>query len=731
MKRPLAVIGLSGLIAQCLAMWMNSTFSLFFGVFLLAVALLLVICRFPDKAWRTAVLSAGAVMLLTGGLERILVDPVRALDGKTSAVYGTLLEQNGSETSHYITVQADRVVSEADADPLGADLRLRIYLSEPLTADPYDMLELHNVRLTAPSDGFGLSARGYYESLGIYLTGSMSIYDAKVTAADSRPWYAFLSDWTASLKRALRTMLPEHLSALIGAMLLGDRQSLPETVTTAFRRCGMSAMLVVSGMHLSYLIGSLLMLLRRVLSYRAAAAICIPVTVLFLALTGFTGSGIRAGVSMLIYLVAIILMRDADPLNSLGAAAIVLLLIRPFSGGNIGVQLSFAATGGILLWAEPMCESIMARLPKRMQKRAVRTAFTLLSVSAAAIAATAMLTVLAFGELPLSGLWMNALFAVPAQVLLVSGAVAAGTGALGLDIVARPAAWIAGMTARLFEWGTAWGSRVPVLNDTDGLLTGWVSLTLVTAGILIALNASRRWKRAAAILCALLLIPVAVSGQNRSATEITVLRCGDGLAVCVDADGECALFLQGNTNALYTNTVSFFDGHAKADRIFLPDETYRLQPARTAAALIRWGKANAIVCAETFRSDELERVGAALNRLETVEESPLDNMTVEQYAGASGGWYRIQTGACRILIAYGTADAADLPLNCRYATYLIMAEPPVDVVTIHADTVLLSCSARSEARCLNRLGNTYGVFYTTAENGSIRAKNGSVCTVTQ
>ena len=708
MKRPLAVIGLTGLIAQCLAMWINPSFSLIAGAVLLGAWIVLLLNR-SDRALRAAVCAAGAVMVLTGAFQQIRVAPVRALDGEIVTVVGTAAGQNESDGA-YLTVKNARIVS-TDGRTLADRQVLRIYLSAPIDAAPYDAVTVRRVRLSAPRDGFGLSSRGYFESMGIYVTGSASSYGVSAHPA-KRPWYAFVSDIRSAMQRAVRTMLPESAAGIIDAMVLGDRRSLSAETLTAFRRCGLSAMLVVSGMHLSFLIGGLMRLLSRGIPYRLAALICIPVTVLLTAITGFTGSGVRAGVSMTIYLLAMVAGRHADPINSLGAAAIVLMVTQPLCAGNVGVQLSFLSTAGILYGVPIWTKRVLVWLPPWAHRDRPRALLELIMVSVTATAATAPLTALVFGEWPVIGVGMNLLAAVPAQFLLLTGACAAGFGALGWAALARPAAWAAGQAAQLLKWGTAVCSRCPVLTDPDGALTVWTALVIAVIGVVMICNASAAVRRIAAVCCAVLLaVPVWCSVRPREA--VTAVRCGDGLAVCVETGGRRILVLDGESASMERNTCRAFAG-VRIDEVLIlsPDANF---PARTAAALARGRGAGRIYYAGTACPDALRRIGSGRS-VRPMDEwiRPSENFRI--FSGSDGGWVRIGS----VLISYGAADTADLPMWAHRASVWVTTQVPAGAAAVRAEATVLSCAGWTELPRLSRLTPVCGTVVATSQNGVLR-----------
>ena len=149
------------------------------------------------------------------------------------------------------------------------------------------------------------------------------------------------------LTGTLRGVLPGEEGALLAALCLGDRSGVTRETLDAFARSGISHILVVSGLHLSLIAGAVLALLR-FCGRRSAALLTVPVVVLFMLFIGGTPSVVRAGVMCLVWLTGRLLRQRADALNSLGLAALCLLLYDPYTLFSAGFQLSFAATVGVV-----------------------------------------------------------------------------------------------------------------------------------------------------------------------------------------------------------------------------------------------------------------------------------------------------------------------------------------------------------------------------------------------
>lgn len=133
------------------------------------------------------------------------------------------------------------------------------------------------------------------------------------------------------------------------AMCTGDKTALSPDVTFGFRQAGLSHLLAVSGLHMAILAQAVLGLLRFLRVPRRWAALgAAGVVVPFMLLTGMTPSVVRSGVMCLVLLAGQLLRRRADSRNSLGFALLLLVLPNPYVVLDVGLQLSFAATVGLV-----------------------------------------------------------------------------------------------------------------------------------------------------------------------------------------------------------------------------------------------------------------------------------------------------------------------------------------------------------------------------------------------
>src|SRR5438132_9126283 len=94
------------------------------------------------------------------------------------------------------------------------------------------------------------------------------------------------------------------------------------------------------------------------LSRKSAAALIIPLLLFYAAVTGLHVSSMRAAVMSSILLGGFFFDRRGFVLNSLAAAAVLLLCWDTNELFSTGFQLSFAVVGAIVLLADPVCRSL-------------------------------------------------------------------------------------------------------------------------------------------------------------------------------------------------------------------------------------------------------------------------------------------------------------------------------------------------------------------------------------
>jgi competence protein ComEC len=171
-------------------------------------------------------------------------------------------------------------------------------------------------------------------------------------AAKSRAWMQ------STLTRGLEDSPP--VGALISGMALGLRHETRDDIEEPFQQTGTLHLFAVAGLHVG-IIAQLLWILARLcrLPRVAAAATIIPFLFFYSAITGLHVSSVRAATMAAVLLGGIFFERRVFALNSLAAAAVLILAWDPNQLFNSGFQLSFAVVAAILLFQRQILRPLL------------------------------------------------------------------------------------------------------------------------------------------------------------------------------------------------------------------------------------------------------------------------------------------------------------------------------------------------------------------------------------
>lgn len=238
--------------------------------------------------------------------------------------------------------------------------------------------------------------------------------------------------------------------AVVAAMTLGDKSAMTSELKDVYAISGASHVLALSGLHLGivYVLLSLLVPGRR---WRFATQLLAVFGIwAFALLVGLPSSVVRSAVMITTYALLSIAHRGRPSLNALALAALIILLVNPYSLFDVGFQLSFAAMLAILLLL-PLMESYVSS-EWLLSHPVWRWLWGLASVSVAAQAGTAPLVAYYFGRFSTWFLLTN-LVVIPATTLILYMALAAllvpALGVVLLHVVSSLNAVLSMMATRL------------------------------------------------------------------------------------------------------------------------------------------------------------------------------------------------------------------------------------------------------------------------------------------
>ncbi len=172
----------------------------------------------------------------------------------------------------------------------------------------------------------------------------------------------------------IEEVVPEPESALLGGVLLGEKQSLGDELEDAFVSTGLIHIVVLSGYNVSIVaeaVTYVLTFLPRAIAYGASSFGIL----LFMILTGANAPIVRASIMAILLLVAKFIGRPTEAGRMLLLVATVMVLIKPsILVSDVSFHLSFLATFG-LLYLFPIIDKFFSRkIPSLWGLRAIASA---------------------------------------------------------------------------------------------------------------------------------------------------------------------------------------------------------------------------------------------------------------------------------------------------------------------------------------------------------------------
>jgi len=323
---------------------------------------------------------------------------------------------------------------------------------------------------------------------------------------------------------------------LVSAMVLGSKAvDLPYDIRDLFVQAGLAHALAASGFQTSLILGVVLGLTKRtkrVTQFLLGSFALI----LFLSLTGFQAAVLRAVIMGFAALIGLALKRKVMQLGSLLFAATLLLLFNPLWIWDLGFQLSFLATLGLIVTVPPLTQRLNW-LPPAIA--------SLIAVPLAATIWTLPVQLHTFGVVPTYSILLNIISTPFISIISIGGIISAipalilpDAGGVFAAVLHYPTDWL----IKLVEFF----SNLPGNSVAVGTISIWQLLVIYALIISVWLVRwwQQRWWFAGVIAIALVLIPVWHSAN--SLFRITVLAADREPVVVIQNQGRVTLINSGD-----------------------------------------------------------------------------------------------------------------------------------------------------------------------------------------
>jgi competence protein ComEC len=336
----------------------------------------------------------------------------------------------------------------------GATLRVRAWLMPP--APP------------AVPGAYDFARAAWFSSVGA--TGR-ALDAAVIAPPGATGWKSRLAATRQRLADHIRTRLPAGEGGVASALATGDQAGIPEEDAEAMRRSGLAHLLSVSGLHLTAVVGAVMLMTLKLLALSPALALRFRLVVwaagagalagiAYTLLTGAEVPTVRACVASILVLLGVALGRDALTLRLVAVGAVLVLLLWPETLPGASFQMSFAAIVAIVvLHDHPRVRRLLERRDESGPVKLGRFLLGLVLTGLAVEAALIPIALFHFHQAGLYGALAN-IVAIPLTtfVIMPAEALALLFDSVGLG---APFWWVAGQFLSFLLGLAHWVAAAP------------------------------------------------------------------------------------------------------------------------------------------------------------------------------------------------------------------------------------------------------------------------------
>ncbi len=315
------------------------------------------------------------------------------------------------------------------------------------------------------------SYRAYLARQGIYALmrgaeteGTYHAYVEVLASHQASPFKDALFRFREHALHTIQTLLPEPQASLLAGILLGIETGISDELGAAFSATGTTHIIAISGFNLSIIAGVFAAIANRLLGRRGEVFVALGGVWIYTMLVGASAAVVRAAVMASVAILARHEGRGVHGPTSLASAAFLMSLLNPYVLWDVGFQLSLAATMGLILYTNPLTESVRRWLIQFIHEERAEQILGLLSdallVTLAAQITTTPIIVATFGRLSLVTLITNILILPAQSFVMLWGALALLAGLI-IQPLGQALAWMAWVFLTYTIEMVRWTARAP------------------------------------------------------------------------------------------------------------------------------------------------------------------------------------------------------------------------------------------------------------------------------
>ncbi|WP_436512885.1 ComEC/Rec2 family competence protein [Clostridium thermobutyricum] len=180
--------------------------------------------------------------------------------------------------------------------------------------------------------------------------GRIGYIEVKSYSIDEKSIFTKLSHLREGVKEELKRNLGERNATIVSSIIFGKDENLDKEDEEDIKELGIIHVMSVSGIH----IAMIFLLIKKIINIKAGLIL----SFIYVLITGIGFSSLRAWIMIMFSSLAILNRKTKSSLGAIAISGILIFFWKPYCIFNIGFQLSFGATLGIILFNEKINDKL-------------------------------------------------------------------------------------------------------------------------------------------------------------------------------------------------------------------------------------------------------------------------------------------------------------------------------------------------------------------------------------
>ncbi len=551
MKRVFCLIGFSYFITLTLLFFIPEDMLIYVsGVLFILFGISVLVSKFRnEKVLPLCMMTCLVAFTMYTVNYNLNIKPLKELDNQDAVISGKIIDLPYKQHGKFYYILSINKIDNQEVK----SFKIRLSTPEPLEIDLYDEFK-GKIHFYLPQNVPDFNFQSYYRSKGIYILAYAYNYSHyEVEQSKGLDAYYYVLKLKYKMLSTSRYLFKDSIANTMNGMFLGEKHNIPEEVKEKFDSVGTYHLVATSGIHISIISNFILGLLKKLKVNRTLSSIIASASILlFVALTGFSVSGLRAGIVTIICLIGIAIFKKSDSLNSLGVAVLIISLINPDSSLDIGLWLSALSSLGIILLEDKISTWIKSKINiKNNSNKFLDYIISIISVSLAVSIFNFPLVAFFYKKISILFIVSNVLV-IPLATLLLNSLLVLNTlcALKAPSIILMPTALACGTITKLITDVSAWLSKIhfTFFSLDYNYISLCISFSLILIGIALIFKNWKRLLRISVTFSAIIFLGGILSYNvfTRNLTRMAIVNCMDGVGIVISKNLHKAVILYTN-----------------------------------------------------------------------------------------------------------------------------------------------------------------------------------------